>query len=249
MERNDQYVGKLLSDSLPFAITEAFKMLRTNLFYTAKGEKCPVYGITSTFSNSGKSLVLSNLAVSFAQLDKRVLLLDCDLRNSVIHKIFGIERAGGVSELLASGDTAVDKYLKKTSEPHLTVITAGGTPPNPAELLAGDRMAKFIEFMKAHYDIIFIDLPPITVVADAAVISESVTGYIYVVRSQKDDKRSLRRSVALMEQMKAKIVGMVLNDVDMKTGGRYGGRYSKYGTHYGYDRYGYGYGYGADTEK
>ncbi len=241
------YKGKLLSEASSFAINEAFKMLRTNLFYTSKGEKCPVYGITSTFAHSGKSLLISNLAVSFAQLEKKVLLIDCDLRSSVIHKIFEIEKGEGISELLASADSGVDKYVKKTKYQNLSIITAGGTPPNPAELLAGARMGKFIEFMKQHFDVIFIDLPPIGIVTDAVVINELVTGYLYVVRSRADDTKSLSHGLSTMEQMDAKIVGLVLNDVDPKSGGygRYG-RYGKYGKYGKYGRYGkkYGYGYG-----
>ena len=235
------YTGKLLSESSSFAINEAFKMLRTNLFYTAKGEKCPVYGITSTFANSGKSLIISNLAVSYAQLEKKVLLIDCDLRSSVIHKIFEMEKGEGISELLASADSSVDKYIKKTKYQNLSIITAGGTPPNPAELLAGARMSKFIEFMKQHFDIIFIDLPPVGIVTDAVVISEYVTGYLYAVRSRSDDTKSLKHGLSIMEQTDANIIGLVLNDVEPKTG-RYG-KYGKYGKYYG--RY-YGKYYGSD---
>ena len=239
------YTGKLLSDSTPFAISEAFKMLRTNLFYTSKGEKCPVYAITSTYASSGKSLVISNVAISFAQLDKKVLLLDCDLRNPVLHHIFGVNKEGGMSELLAGADSTVDKYVKKTTYPNLSIITSGGTPPNPAELLASDRTGKLIDFLKAHYDMIFIDLPPALIVSDATVISDYVTGYIYAIRSNFDDSRNLKQSVAMMEQTGAKIVGFVLNDIDMKTGSRYGSKYKYYGK-YKYGRYGrYGrYGYG-----
>ncbi|MBQ8914607.1 MAG: CpsD/CapB family tyrosine-protein kinase [Clostridia bacterium] len=252
---NRSYQGKLISEKSSFAINEAFKMLRANLFYTAKGEKCPVYGITSTFAHSGKSLLISNLAVSFAQLEKKVLLIDCDLRSSVVHKIFDLEKSDGISELLASADSSVDKYIKKTKYQNLSIITAGGTPPNPAELLASARMGKFIEFLKQHFDIIFIDLPPVGIVSDAVIINEQVTGYLYVVRSRADDSRSLTAALSTMEQMDAKIIGLVLNDVDPKTGGygrygRYGkygknGKYGKYGKKYGYgNRYGYGYGYG-----
>ncbi|MBQ3528615.1 MAG: CpsD/CapB family tyrosine-protein kinase [Clostridia bacterium] len=252
---NSIYKGKLLSESSSFAINEAFKMLRTNLFYTAKGEKCPVYGITSTFAHSGKSLIISNLAVSFAQLEKKVLLIDCDLRKSMIHKIFDIDKAEGISELLASADSSIDKYIKKTKYPNLSIITAGGMPPNPAELLASQRMGKFIEFMKQHFDIIFIDLPPVAIVTDAVVITEHVTGYLYVVRSRQDDSKTLRNALGIMEQMNANIIGLVLNDVDPKSSryGRYGkyskysGKYSKYGT-YNYS-YGYGYGYGYGHKK
>lgn len=242
----NSYAGKLLSDAAPFAVSEAFKMLRTNLFYTAKGEKCPVYGITSTFASSGKSLLISNIAVSFSQLEKRVLLIDCDLRNSAVHKIFGIDRASGLSELLAGGDNSVDKYIKKTNYPNLSIITAGGTPPNPAELIASARMGKFLDFMKQHFDIIFVDLPPVAVVSDAVILAERITGYLYVVRSGKDEKRSLGHALEMMKQTGANIVGLVLNDVNMKAGsGYYGGyRYGKYGRYGRYGGYGYGYGYG-----
>lgn len=240
-ERN--YDGKLLTDSTPFAISEAFKMLRTNLFYTSKGEKCPVYGITSTYASSGKSLVISNLSISYAQLDKRVLLLDCDLRNPAIHKIFNINKEGGMSELLAGADSAVDKYIKKTAYPNLSIITAGGTPPNPAELLASERTGKLLEFLKSHYDIIFIDLPPALIVSDVTVISDFLTGYIYTVRANYDDSRNLKQSVSMMEQTGAKIVGFVLNDIDIKSGSRYGSKYKYYGKYkYGYAKYGRYYG-------
>lgn len=246
------YLGKLLTEKSPFAINEAFRSLRTNMFYTAGGEACPVYGITSSFAGSGKSLIISNLAISFAQLNKRVLLIDCDLRNSAIHKIFDIERGFGLSELLAGGDNSVDKCLRKSSYDNLQIITAGGTPPNPTELLASDRMGKFVEFLKKHFDVIFIDLPPIGVVSDAAVLSELVTGYVFVVRAGRDDDRSVKYSVSIMEQMKANIIGFVLNDVNVKSGGKYGGygkygygRYGRYYGKYGYGKYGYGkYGYG-----
>ena len=235
---NNIYKGKLLSENSSFAINEAFKMLRTNLFYTAKGEKCPVYGITSTFAHSGKSLIISNLAVSFAQLEKKVLLIDCDLRKSMVHKVFDIDKAEGISELLASADSSIDKYIKKTKYPNLSIITAGGMPPNPAELLASARMGKFLEFMKQHFDIIFIDLPPVAIVTDAVVITEHVTGYLYVVRSRQDDAKTLRNAIGTMEQMDANIIGLILNDVDPKSS-RYG-RYGRYGKYGKYEKYGYG---------
>lgn len=223
------YKGKLLCESSSFAVNEAFKMLRTNLFYTSKGETCPVYGVTSTFAHSGKSILVSNLAVAFSQLEKRVLLIDCDLRSSVIHNIFELENEAGMSELLAGTKEKIGKFVQKTQYPNLSVITAGGMPPNPAELLAGKRMNEFIECMKQHFDVIFIDLPPVGIVTDAVVINELVTGYLYVVRSRVDDTKSLRNGLSVMEQMDAKIIGLVLNDVDPKSG-----NYGKYGKKYGY---------------
>lgn len=228
MKEERVYDGKLLSENTPFAINEAFKLLRTNLFYTSKGDKCPVYSITSTFANSGKSLLISNLAISFAQLNKRVLLLDCDLRNSVIHKIFNLQKENGMSDLLAGVNSASKDFVKQTEYKNLSVITAGGTPPNPAELLAGERTGKLIDYLKNYYDIIFIDLPPILVVSDAAVISDHVTGYLFAVRANYDNSRNLAQAMDIMEQTGSKIVGFVLNDIDIKSGTKYG-HYGKYG--------------------
>lgn len=251
------YDGRLLTEDTPFAINEAFRTLRTNMFYTAKGDSCPVYGITSYFSNSGKSLLIANLAISFAQLNKRVLLIDCDLRNSAVHKAFKMERGFGLSELLAGTDNAVDKCLRKTEYRNLQVITAGGTPPNPTELLTSERMAKFVEFLKHHFDVIFIDLPPIGVVTDAAVLSDSLTGYMFVVRSGMDDRRNIAAALSV-EQIKKKMIGFILNDVDSRSEDRYGryryGRYGRYGYgrygKYGYGKYGYGrYGYGNEPKS
>lgn len=239
------YEGKLLTSKSPFAINESFRALRTNMFYTSKGEKCPVYGITSCFANSGKSLIIANTAISFSQLNKKVLLIDCDLRNSVIHKIFGLEKGLGISELLAGSDNAVDKALRKTSYENLQVISSGGTPPNPTELLASDRMEKLIGILKNHFDVIFIDLPPIGLVSDAAVINDIVTGYIFAVRSGYDDRRDVSAALSVMEQMELKVIGFILNDVNVKAVskytkyGKYGryGRYSRYGKYYRYGKY------------
>ncbi len=237
------YEGKLLTSRSPFAMNEAFRTLRTNMFYTSRGENCPVYGITSCFANSGKSLIIANIAISYAQLNKKVLLIDCDLRNSVVHKIFGVERGMGISELLAGSDNAVDRALRKTEYNNLQIITSGGTPPNPTELLASDRMGKLIDILKNHFDVIFIDLPPIGIVTDAAVLKDVVTGYVFTVRSSFDDRREVKQGIAVMEQMELNIIGFILNDITPKTANKYGkygkyGRYGRYGKYYRYGRYG-----------
>lgn len=238
-EMKKNYNDCLLGEKTPFAINEAFRTLRTNMFYTSNGDSCPVYGITSCFANAGKSIVISNTAISFANLNKKVLLIDCDLRSSVIHKIFGMERGFGISELLAGSDNAVDKCLRRSGYDNLQVITAGGTPPNPTELLASERMTKLIEFLKNHFDMIFIDLPPIGIVTDAVVLADSLTGYMFTVRSGMDDTVSIKRAMDIMKQGRANVVGFVLNDVNVKANSSYGkyGRYGKYGKYGKYEKY------------
>ncbi|MBQ8235230.1 MAG: CpsD/CapB family tyrosine-protein kinase, partial [Clostridia bacterium] len=133
------YKGKLLTDKTPFAVTESFKTLRTNLLYTTGQSNCPVYGVTSTYQNSGKSLISANLAIAFSMLEKKVLLLDADMRRPVQHRCFDLPNKKGTSELF-SGLATIDEVVQRVERyPFLEIITAGNIPPNPQELLAGEN--------------------------------------------------------------------------------------------------------------
>ncbi len=254
------YDGRLLTKDTPFAVAEAFKLLRTNMCYTTKGESCAVYGVTSASMGAGKSVVMTNTAISFGQMGKRVLLIDGDLRCPVLHRIFGLDpKVHGFSELLAGVCTDANEVIRPSNFENVDVITSGRIPPNPAELLASARMREFIATAKTRYDVIFIDLPPICEVTDAGVISDLVTGYVFVVRSGYTDCRLVNIALDLIESQGGAIIGFVLNDVDIKSGDYYKNRYgsySKYGkynryTKYGQQKYGkateYKYGY-SDAE-
>ena len=172
---------KILTEDAPFAIREAFNLLRTNLMYTMthSGGDAPIYAVTSTNENAGKSTVIANLALAFAQLDKKVLLIDGDMRCPVIHKHFNIDsHKNGLSELISG---IKDDVTIKDVCPNLDVITSGRIPPNPSELLMGPRFVEYVEKWKKEYDIIFIDFPPIGIVTDAIVNCNSITGYIFVL--------------------------------------------------------------------
>ncbi len=233
------YTGRLLDKKTPFAITEAFKTLRTNLCYTTKGEKCPVYGMTSAYVSAGKSLIISNTAISFSQMDnKKVLLIDADLRCPVQHKIFNLDnKVHGLSDLLAGICEFDDLYLRNGGYPNLDIITSGKIPPNPAELLASDNMKNFIEMVRTRYDVVLIDLPPVCEVSDAGVISDLVTGFAFVVRAGYSDRRMIELAVETMEGFDASFVGFILNDIDIKSGdyykNKYYSSYSKYRFRYG----------------
>jgi capsular exopolysaccharide synthesis family protein len=244
------YDGRILNKKTPFAITEAFKLLRTNLCYTTKGEKCAVYGITSAYVSAGKSLIVANMAVSFAQMNKRVLLVDADLRCPVQHKVFNLDnKVNGLSDVLAGLCSYEDLYRRNGGIENLNIITSGKIPPNPAELLASPLMAQFVEKIKEDYDVVFIDLPPICEVSDAGIVSNLLTGYTFVVRAGYSDRRMIEMAVEIMEGFDASFVGFILNDIDIKSGdyykNKYYSSYSKYRFRYGktgyYRNFKYGY--------
>lgn len=236
---NRDYSGRLLSDKTPFAIAEAFKLLRTNLCYTTKGESCAVFGVTSAYVGAGKSILIANTAISFAAMGKRVLLLDGDLRCPVQHKIFGLDpKTYGFSEVLAGVCKDFNRAIRGSGYENLDVVTSGRIPPNPAELLASPQLRTFIDQVKHSYDVIVIDLPPICEVTDAGVISDIVTGYTFVIRAAYSDRRLVKFAVDTMESLGGSIIGFILNDVDIKSGDYYKNKYYGSGKYYKYGKYG-----------
>ena len=255
------YDGRLLSGRTPFAITEAFKQLRTNMCYTTKGQDCAVYGLTSAYVSAGKSMIIANIAVSFAQMNQRVLLVDGDLRCPVQHKIFKLDnKVNGMSELLAGVCTMDQVYLRSGGYENLDIITSGRIPPNPAELLASDHMKTFMRQVRAQYDVVLIDLPPICEVSDAGIIADLVTGYAFVVRAGYSDRRMIEIAAETLSHLDASLIGFILNDIDIKSADYYKNKYySGYGRYrfrggkkgyYRHGRYGYyrgGYGRGIHS--
>ena len=186
----------LLRKSVPFRITEAFHELRTNITFCAAGEAGCVIGVASSMAGSGKSFVMANLAVSLSSLpEKKILLVDSDMRCPMIHKIFGLENKNGLSNLIAGQSKEANLH----SFGALDVLTSGTLPPNPIDLLSTSQMAQQIELWKAQYDYVLIDLPPIGEVSDAMVVSPFISGYIFVLRSGHSDIRVLKDAVSSME--------------------------------------------------
>ena len=166
--------------------------------------------VTSSDKNEGKTTTVSNLAVSFANLNKKVLILDCDLRNASIHKMFKINNIYGLTDILAK-DRAVDKCIQETELENLYVLTAGAIPPNPAEILSSEKMKNLIEDLKNIYDYIFIDTPPIGLVTDAGVLSSFIDGVVLVVKSESVEKKYLEETKKKLDAVDARILGAILN--------------------------------------
>ena len=133
---------KLLKTNSPFAVKEAYNAIRTNLLFTQQGEKCPVFVVTSPTANNGKTINSANMAISFAQMGKRTLIIDSDMRNPSLHKLFSLNSKNGLSEILAGLTDNIT--VSKTDIENLSVITAGKIPPNPAELLASPRFSRVL---------------------------------------------------------------------------------------------------------
>ena len=191
-------------------ISEQYRAIRTNIEYSNVDQNTKTILVTSSDKNEGKTTTVSNLAVSFANLNKKVLLIDCDLRNASIHKMFKLNNIYGLTDILAK-DKAVDKCIQKTELENLYVLTAGAIPPNPAEILSSEKMKNLIEDLKNIYDYIFIDTPPIGLVTDAGVLSSFIDGVVLVVKSESVEKKYLEETKKKLDAVDARILGAILN--------------------------------------
>ena len=223
---------KILCQNSPFAVKEAYNAIRTNLLFTQQGEKCPIFVVTSPTANNGKTINSINLAVSFAQMGKRTLLIDADMRNPTIHRMFSISVKNGLSEILAGLTDNIS--VSKTDVENLSVLTAGKIPPNPAELLSSARMDKLLEFVKEHYDCVFIDTPPINLVTDSTIFAQKVPGYIVIVKTDTTNTHDVKTTVTNIEQIDGNILGFILNDVNSEKK-KYYSYYRKYNYNYSYN--------------
>ena len=231
----------LITAKSSMRILEAYRMARTNLLYSGKSEDGGVvFGVTSASPSDGKSLTCANLAISFAMSGKRVLLIDCDMRKPTQKKAFGVQTDSGLSEYLAG---VVDEpNIIETDREHLSLLTSGRCPPNPAELLYRPRFAELIAYACANYDFIFIDLPPVEMISDATIVHQYIQSYILIVRMRKSDYHLVQGAIESIEKVDGKIAGIVMNDVEDKSESyryknRHYGRYGRYYRRY-YSKYG-----------
>ena len=230
---------RLLNNDSPFAIKEAYVKLRTSLMFCMAKDKdlpCTTFAITSAKPSEGKSLTAANIAISYAMLGKKVLLIDADMRKPTQRRLWKVGRSTGLCDFLAN---ICQLEIIKVENLPLWLVCTGTIPPNPSELLSSDRMKQFVAECSKRYDYVIIDTPPINTVADAQIISTYVDGIVIVSRSGNTTADELNAAIAAVRRAGGNLCGVVLNDLNMKSI-KYSYKY-KYGGKYGY-KYSY-----ADT--
>lgn len=215
-------------------ISELFRTLRTNIQFMNNSKKMKTLLVTSAFFGEGKSWVTSNLAVTFAQMGKKVILIDADMRKGRQYAIFGVSPKPGLSNLLVeydleSGNTdQILDYVQETEVENLFVISAGNVPPNPSELLVSKEMPIILEELKKICDIVIIDGTPCELVTDSVILSRIVDTTIVIAAHKKTKKEALQRVIRNIKNVGGNLAGVVINKVPI-SGKKYEERYYYYG--------------------
>lgn len=191
---------------------ESYRTLRTNIQYSSFDKEYKVIMVTSSEPGEGKSTIAGNLALCLAQGDKKVILVDCDLRKPSLHKKFKVSNIIGLSDVIIGKEelvTAIHRYNK-----NLVILTSGKIPPNPSEMLSSKTMTGLLEELKNNFDYIILDTPPVQAVTDSQILSTKSDGTIIVVKAERTKKDSVENSINLLKKVNANIIGTVLNGVD-----------------------------------
>ena len=246
---------RIITNNDRSVLAESFRILRTNINYLIPPKKeveCPVIYVCSSIKGEGKTFVSLNLALTFASMDKKVLLIGADLRNPQLHKHLKVNKNRiGLSNYLYDSKTDWKNLINERvfNNEFLNIVFAGSVPPNPAELLSNGRFEELLNILKKQFDYIIVDTAPTILVTDTLLISQLTDVTVYVTRADHTDKKLLTYSKELKEQGKMVNMSYLINNVGGEKGYGYGYGYKySYGYSYGYN-YGYGYGYGEDSGK
>jgi capsular exopolysaccharide synthesis family protein len=201
-------------------ISESYVKLRTNIDLSAVDDPMQIVMVTSANPGEGKSTTAANLAVVYAQADKKTLLIDADLRKPTMHHFFLLSNRHGLTSVLTN-QVSLLGAVKDTTIPNLHALTSGPIPPNPSELLSSKRMAALLQELRGDYDVIIVDSPPALAVADAQIISTLCDGALIVLSSGSVKRELALKVKANLEHAKAKILGVVLNNMDRKNADAY----------------------------
>ena len=214
-------------------ISESYRSLRTNVTYAGVDKKIKSLLISSSQPGEGKSTTTANLAIAFAQLRNRTLLVDADLRKPVQHNVFGHPRGPGLSEYLVGEVTDLSSIIHQTKIEKLSILTAGGLPPNPSELLGSSAMSELVDQLENEWDMVLFDSPPIVAVTDASMISGEIDAIALVVKAGQTERTAVDRALDTIRNVKAPLIGAILNGASQESlGGKYAYYYSYYNYYY-----------------
>jgi capsular exopolysaccharide synthesis family protein len=212
--------------NMPPVVSEAYRTARTNLLFLVSANSCKRIIVSSSKPDEGKTTTSINLSMSFAMTSKKVLLIDCDMRNPTIHRYFDMRVKPGLSDILA-GFAGLDDCINKTDVKNLNILTAGTIPPNPADLILLPKFQEILDSLSSKYDYIFIDTPPIGSYSDAISLSINADGVVLVANYSSTKRAELKNTVEKLKKVNARIFGIILN--------RYNTR--KYYKQFGYYKY------------
>lgn len=212
-------------------VSESVRMIRTNLDFA----DLKLINVTSTMPSEGKSEFITNLASSFALLDKKVLVVDCDLRKPKVHRNFGLQRGKGLSNILLSkGDIYYKNVIQKfvSNKVTIDILSAGAQVSNPSELINSKAFDDLLKELKEEYDLVLLDCPPVSNLTDGILVSKLVDGTVYVIESDRVDRELVSSTLDELRTNGANLLGTVLTQVDVKKEKRYGYKYNYYYSNY-----------------
>ncbi len=198
--------------------SEAYRTLRTNLQYVSPDKPLRTLLVTSPGAEEGKSTTLANLAVAVAQAERRVILVDCDLRRPTLHELFGLPQEKGLTSMILDDQALSDPPLQETAVAGLLLMTSGALPPSPADLLGSQRMDKVLASLQGLADLVLLDAPPVLAASDATVLATKVDGVLLVVSAGQTKRENLQAAKARLEKVNAHLIGAVLTNAAIDPG-------------------------------
>ena len=229
----------ITKDNPKSPISESYRGLRTNILLS-NDKKIKSILVSSAGPGEGKTTTVANLAITFANLGKKTLLVDTDLRRPVIHSVFEVKRDPGVTSYLSGQTDDYKELLQHINIENLSIITSGNIPPNPSELLGSGRMLRLVNELERDYDIVLFDSPPLVAVTDANMISKEIDSILLVIKAGQTDKKAFHHTIMNLNNIEAPLDGIVMNAVTSK---------SNYGSYYYYYYHQYYHYYSSNDEK
>jgi len=194
-------------------ISEAYRTLRTNLQFVSLDKPLQSLLVTSPGAEEGKSTMLANLGIAMAQSERKVILVDCDLRHPTLHQLFGLAHKRGLTTMMVEEAAMSDPPLQETSVPGLWLLASGPLPPSPSDLLGSRRMDRVLDALKERADVVLLDSPPVVAVSDAAILATKVDGVLLVVSAGQTKRDSVQAAKAKLQKVNANLLGAVLMNV------------------------------------